>query len=165
MGSDDFGFASETTGQPSQKWDLHKFISMPYSQPHNCCNALLHHHGTNCAFWKPQWVIYLAPAHQITGSRLPEQADTLFARSEVNYGFQNAQFLLGCSDAYYVYVLIPKWSQTLFWNGESLRGNFEIYLPISILESPYMEFIWENIHAWGFCCQSPNGHKLYFGMS
>jgi hypothetical protein len=31
-----------------------------------------------------------------------------------------------------VYMLIPKWSQTLFWNGESPYGNFEIYLPISI---------------------------------
>jgi hypothetical protein len=35
------------------------------------------------------------------------------------------------------YLLLPKWEQTLFWNGESPNGNFLVCLPVSIWGSPY----------------------------
>ncbi len=35
------------------------------------------------------------------------------------------------------YMLIPKWEQTLFWNGDSPNGNFLVCLPVSTWGSPY----------------------------
>jgi hypothetical protein len=49
-----------------------------------------------------------------------------------------------------VYVLIPKWEQTLFWNEESPNGNFLVCLPVSIWGSPYGngDPHMENIPIW-----------------
>ena len=34
-------------------------------------------------------------------------------------------------------MLIPKWKQTLFGNGDSPNGNIEVSLPVSVGDSPY----------------------------
>jgi hypothetical protein len=37
----------------------------------------------------------------------------------------------------FIYVLVPKWKQTLFGNGDSPYGNIRVSLPISEWGSPY----------------------------
>jgi hypothetical protein len=63
----------------------------------------------------------------------------------------------------YVHKLNPKFSQTLFQNGESPNGIFSIYLPIYIRELPcgIGESIWGNIPILEFSRQPPNGHIFW----
>ena len=67
-------------------------VFMAFKTPNYCRDALLLRHGTNRTLWKPQRVIYQAPALRITTGASPEQSNT-FAGSEVMYGIQNARLL------------------------------------------------------------------------
>jgi hypothetical protein len=56
-------------------------------------------------------------------------------------------------------MLIPKWAQTLFGNGEFPNGNFLVCLPISVRGSPCGngDPNMENIPIWGFSLNSQMG--------
>ena len=83
-------------------------LFMAFKKPNYCRDAspLLHRHGTNQTLWKPQRVIYSAPACRITRGASPEQAN-IFAGSEVIYGFQNAQLLPRC-----IAIAASSWHQS-----------------------------------------------------